>query len=570
MSLWKNTRVIVLMVFLVLSIAAINPRPWQDGATIRSVDRDSAADDALLAPSSSTTSPVLRERIIAVNGEAVRSEADFNRLTADLPVNTTLRVTTNKQDYVISIAPLLNITVLPQLETITESKELYNATSGEFENVTTRETRNKTITTVLGPQPLGITVYDAPTTNIRLGLDLSGGARVLLEPEEKIDAQTRDIVIETIKQRLNVFGLSDIVVRPVTDLDGNQFILVEIAGATERDVRELVLKQGKFEAKIGDEVVLRGGTDITYVCRSPDCSGISQRGCFAAAEGYACEFQFSMTMTPDAAAKQANTTGKLAVVTDASGQQYLEKNLDLFLDDQLVDSLRIGASLKGSPVTQIAISGSGSGATQKLASDDTLYQMKQLQTVLITGSLPVKLRVVKTDAISSELGAEFINNSLFVGLLAFLAVTLTMAVRYRNPRISIPVIITLLGEVTIILGVAAVLGWNMDLAAIAGILIAIGTGVDDQIVMADEVLGGSRERASRDWKEKLKKAFFVIFTSKAVAAASLVPLLFAGAGLVKGFALTSLVGIIVGVFITRPAFAVILERLETRHDEKKH
>ena len=88
--------------------------------------------------------------------------------------------------------------------------------------------------------------------------------------------------------------------------------------------------------------------------------------------------------------------------------------------------------------------------------------------------------------------------------------------------------------------------------------------------MADEVLSGSRERSLRDWKDKLKKAFFVIFTSKAVAAASLIPLLFAGAGLVKGFALTSLVGIVVGVFITRPAFAVILERLETRHDEKKH
>lgn len=569
MSLLKNARILVLITFLVLSVIAINPRPWQDGATIRSIDRDSAAADAFLAPSDARTSPVLRERIIAINGEAVRSEADFTRLTDDLPVNTTLRVTTNKQDYVLTIAPLLNITTLPQLETVTETKEIYNATSGEFETVTTRETRNKTITTVLGPQLLGITVYDAPTNNIRLGLDLSGGARVMLEPVEKIDAQTLDTVIETIKQRLNVFGLSDIVVRPVSDLDGNQFILVEIAGATERDVRELVLKQGKFEAKIGDEVVLRGGSDITYVCRSPDCSGISQRGCFAVTDGYACEFQFSMTMTPDAAEKQANTTRALAIVTDASGQQYLEKNLDLFLDDVLVDSLRIGASLKGSPVTQIAISGSGSGATQKTAEEDTLYQMKQLQTVLITGSLPVKLRIVKTDTISSELGEEFIKNSLVVGLLAFLAVTITMMVRYRNPRVSIPVIITLIGEVAIILGVAAAFGWNMDLAAIAGILIAIGTGVDDQIVMADEVLRGDRERAGRDWKEKLKKAFFIIFTAKAVAVASLIPLLFAGAGLVKGFALTSLVGIAVGIFITRPAFAVILERLETRHDEKR-
>ena len=566
MKLWANTRIIILAVFILLAIVAINPRPWQDGATVRFVERDSAAAVAgMLSPDAKAT-PVLRERIIGINGQEVHSEADVFRLTQGIPANVTVTIETNKRTYNLQTRPLLNITTLPELETITTTKEEYNATSGVFETREETVTRNKTIVRVLGVEDLGLTTYDTPKTNIRLGLDLSGGARVLVRPVEQINETVMNQVVETMTKRLNIFGLSDVTVRPVSDLEGNQYILIEIAGATERDVRELVLTQGKFEAKIGNDVVLRGGQDITYVCQSPDCSGISrQRACAPSAAGYSCSFDFSMTTTPAAAELQANKTRSLAVVTSGDGQQYLNESLSLYLDDNLVDSLLIGASLRGSPTTQISISGGGSGTTQRAAVEDTLYNMKQLQTVLITGSLPVKLEIVKTDSISAELGDEFVKNGLFVGILAFIAVTIILVTRYRNLKIAIPVLITLISEILIILGAAALLRWNIDLAAIAGILIAIGTGVDDQIVMADEVLAqkGSSRETSRSWQEKLKKSFFIIFTSRATAFASMIPLLFAGAGLLKGFALTSMVGIIIGVFVTRPAFAVILEKLES-------
>jgi preprotein translocase subunit SecD len=563
-TLLKNLRIITLLVFIVLAVVAVNPRPWQDGATIRAVDRDSAAAAAGMTSPEPRSTPVLRERIIAVDGIPIQNEQEFVVATRELPANVSLRVETNKKTYTLTTQPLLNVTVLDELETVTVEREEYNATSGVFETYNETVTRNKTISTVIGVEPIGLTVYDAPRSNIRLGLDLSGGARVLVQPTEDVDAETMDVVVETIKQRLNVFGLADVTVRPVSDLAGNQYVLVEVAGATERDVRELVLTQGKFEAKIGNEVVLRGGRDITYVCRSPECSGISQQqGCAQSAEGYSCAFQFSMTMTPEAGEKQANATSRLSIVNEG-GQQYLNESLELYLDDTLVDSLLIGASLKGSPTTQIAISGGGSGPTQRAAIEDTLYQMKQLQTVLITGSLPVKLEIVKTDSISAELGEEFISNALLVGVLAFLAVTVTLMVRYQRIRIAVPVLVTLLSEIIIILGVAALLGWNLDLAAMAGILIAIGTGVDDQIVIADEVLSRKGRSESASWRDKLKKAFFIIFTSYATGMAAMLPLLFAGAGLVKGFALTTMIGITIGVLITRPAFAVIIEHLEKK------
>jgi preprotein translocase subunit SecD len=564
MKLLKSIRIIILIVALLLALIAINPRPWNDGVTIRNVERDSAATLAGIEAPDPGTSPVLRERITAIDEQPVHSVEDYEAYVHTLRPNMTVRIDTNKQSYVLKTKPLLNITVLAETERVNVTREEFNNKTNSTENITTTEVRNKTRSTVIGTEPLGISVYNAPKTNVRFGLDISGGARVLLEPDEPVTQEQMDIILDTIKERLNVYGLADIVVRPVSDLSGNQFILVEIAGASEKDVRELILSQGKFEAKIGEDTVFSGGKDITYVCRSPECSGIAPEGCQPGGEGYACQFQFQITMTPEAAQRQAALTRSLTTQTRPDGQQYLEKPLDLYLDDQLVDSLQISAGLKGSSETRISISGSGTGVTQRAAAEDTLASMKQLQTILVTGSLPVKLHVVKTDSISAELGDEFIKNALFVGMLAFLAVTIIMVVRYRNLKISLPVLITLISELLIILGAAALFKQNLDLAAIAGILVAIGTGVDDQIVIADETIGDKKRRESHNWKDKLKSAFFIIFAAYFTAMASLIPLMFAGAGLVRGFAITSMIGITAGVLITRPAFAVIMEKLENK------
>ncbi|MBI2142105.1 preprotein translocase subunit SecD, partial [Candidatus Woesearchaeota archaeon] len=104
---------------------------------------------------------------------------------------------------------------------------------------------------------------------------------------------------------------------------------------------------------------------------------------------------------------------------------------------------------------------------------------------------------------------------------------------------------------------------NIDLAAVAGIIAAVGTGVNDQIIITDEALRGEARRAF-SWKDKIKNAFFVIFGAYITLVVAMLPLLFAGAGLLRGFALTTIIGVSVGVFITRPAYAAILEILLER------
>jgi len=109
-----------------------------------------------------------------------------------------------------------------------------------------------------------ITVSKVPQTKIKTGLDIQGGARALVQPEGDLtDAQLQDL-IDVSNNRFNVFGISDVKLRGVTDLSGNKYMLVEVAGATPTDLEELISQQGKFEAKIGDEVVFVGGEDYFY------------------------------------------------------------------------------------------------------------------------------------------------------------------------------------------------------------------------------------------------------------------------------------------------------------------
>ena len=116
-------------------------------------------------------------------------------------------------------------------------------------------------------------------------------------------------------------------------------------------------------------------------------------------------------------------------------------------------------------------------------------------------------------------------------------------------------------EITLLLGFAAAIGWNLDLAAIAGIIIVVGTGVDHQIVITDGVLSGKHSEEVYDWKKRIKNAFFIIMAAYFTTVFAMLPLWFAGAGLLKGFALTTIVGVSLGVLITRPAYAAVIEIL---------
>ena len=405
---------------------------------------------------------------------------------------------------------------------------------------------------------LEITVAGIPGTKLKTGLDLSGGARALVRPANfSISSSEINDLIAITTERFNVYGLRDITIRSVRDLQNNNFMLIEIAGATPRDLQDLVGSQGKFEAKIGNDTVFEGGEqDITRVCRNDaQCARIES--CSQVQGGASCRFSFLIYLSETAAQRQASITSKLGINTTDSGQ-YLNKKLDLYLDDNLVDSLFISRDLKGKAETQIQIQGSGSGNTQDEAAKDAQQNMNKLQTILLTGSLPYKLEIVKLDTISPLLGKAFTKNIIYLALIVFAIISIILCIKYRKIKITLAVILTMFSEAFITLGIAALIRWNLDAPSIAGIIAGMGTGVNDQIVIIDEAVSESNASLG----EKIKRAFFIIIGAFFTIIAAMLPLFWAGAGMLRGFALTTIIGVSVGILITRPAFADIIKKIQ--------
>lgn len=436
--------------------------------------------------------------------------------------------------------------------------KVYSLKSNLSEKTKTIITTSKSEFVVFSENPLNFSVKNIPKTNLKLGLDISGGARALIQAKNhSLTQQEANDLVSMMNNRFNVYGLSDITIRPITDLSGNYFVLIEIAGASPKDLENLISQQGKFEAKIKNETVFIGGEkDIASVSRSGQEAGIYSCNP-STQEGYACEFRFAVYLSQEAAERQANITKNLDTNITSNGR-YLSEKLDLYVDNSLMDSLLISEDLKGKVTTQIQISGTGVGETQSDAYKNAEEQMKKLQTILITGSLPFQLEILKLDNISPTLGNEFSKYLLLAGILALISVAILIFLKYKSKQFFLPLIICT-SEIIITLGIAAFVKWDLDLPSIAGILAAIGTGVDDQIVILDEA---HEKNKSLGIKEKLKQAFTIIFGAYFTTVASLLPLWWAGAGLLKGFVFTTLIGITLGVLVTRPAFADLIKSFE--------
>ena len=110
------------------------------------------------------------------------------------------------------------------------------------------------------------------------------------------------------------------------------------------------------------------------------------------------------------------------------------------------------------------------------------------------------------------------------------------------------------------LAVATLLRQNLDVSSIAGIIAGMGTGVNDQIVILSESF--NKEDSTVRVKERIKRALFVIMGAFFTIIAAMLPLFWAGAGMLRGFALTTIIGVTIGILITRPAFADMIEQIK--------
>ncbi len=368
---------------------------------------------------------------------------------------------------------------------------------------------------------------------IEQGLDLKGGSYIQIHLEKPVDQDTMSVVTSVLDKRLNLFGVKDVKVRS----SGNQDVIVEIAGVKPEEVSNIVGTPGKFIVKINNVTALTGADIVTvkpYVITGNN-------------------WEVPFTVSVGGAEKFAQ------VALGKAGAP-----VDMYLDDELVSSPELGEGLAtGVPSTDVVVTGTADSP------ENAEEEAKNIQTVLQSGALPVSVEIVGISSVSAELGEQFKNGALIAGILALFVVSLIIFLRYRNPILVVPIIFTSIAELILILGTASVINWNIDLAAIAGILAAIGTGVDDQIIITDEVLKGDKKskRSRTSLRVKIKGAFFIVFAAAATLIAAMLPLAYVGfargytgIGILSGFAVTTILGVLIGIFITRPVYAKFVEK----------
>jgi preprotein translocase subunit SecD len=186
-------------------------------------------------------------------------------------------------------------------------------------------------------------------------------------------------------------------------------------------------------------------------------------------------------------------------------------------------------------------------------------EIRELKSVISGGKLPVSTQIGSTFSVPPSLGEQFLSYSWIGVFLASLAVALVMVARYKKWILILPIVFIGFTEVLFTAAVIGTLG-TLDLAGMAGIISLMGTGVDDQIIVTDEILRGQKEETTKaSVREKIVRAFTIIFTTAGIAIVTMLPLFLSGIVEIMGFALSTIIGVLFGVIVTRPAFADILE-----------
>ncbi len=227
----------------------------------------------------------------------------------------------------------------------------------------------------------------------------------------------------------------------------------------------------------------------------------------------------------------------------------------------IVNALRIESIIhltegitRGEPVTTPSITG---GAETE---EEAFEEIERVTILLRSGRLPVGVNIEREDRISPLLGERFLNYSILAGIAALLAVSMVVSLRYKKKEIIGPILLTSFSEVLMTLGAAALIGWQLDLPAIAGIIAVVGSGVDHQIIMTEDAISKETDK-EESLARRIKKAFSIIFRSAMTTIFAMFPLLFMGLGALQGFAIVTILGSLIGVIVSRPAYGAIINEL---------
>ena len=208
----------------------------------------------------------------------------------------------------------------------------------------------------------------------------------------------------------------------------------------------------------------------------------------------------------------------------------------------------IAIFLDGEPISVPTVQQPILDGSAIITGDFTLKEAKLLSQRLTTGALPVPITLISQQTIGPSLGEESLHKSLTAGLFGFLLVALFMLFFYRLPGLL--AILALIIYISLSLLVFKAWPVTLSLAGIAGFILSIGMAVDANILiferMKEELRTGKKLESAVT--EGFKRAWTSIRDSNVSSLITCVVLFSFSASLIKGFALTLAIGILVSMF----------------------
>lgn len=396
----------------------------------------------------------------------------------------------------------------------------------------------------------------------RFGLDLRGGTQVLLRAvDPNVTKEQLDLARGTIEQRVNGLGVSEATVQT----SGNNRIIVELPEVSQPEqALQTIRSTGKLEFVDPAGQNLNQG-QLVRTSGSPTLP--AAKPATASASGSVTNTQ---TLTETQAISEAAKGPILKVIADGgeldlnsvqpgvdqTGKPFVAfsfkgnsaRTLEQFTAANVGKPMAIVLDNKVQSVATIqsALPGSGQITTNSVADRDSIYN------VLKYGSLPVRFEVETSRSVTATLGQASIDASLIAGVVGLLAVALFMLVYYRLPGLLADAALLIYTLITFAL--YRFIPITLTLAGIAGFILSIGLAVDANVLIFARLK--EELRRGRPLGVAVEQGFDHAWPSiRDANASTLITSLILywfgsnfGVSIIKGFALTLALGVVVSLF----------------------
>lgn len=361
----------------------------------------------------------------------------------------------------------------------------------------------------------------------RKGLDLEGGTSITLKADMKgIEPSQESAALESAKEvierRVNFLGVSEPVVQTATG-KGDYRIIVELPGITDiNQAVNLVGTTAKLEFR---EVI--SATPSALINYEEDTKPIGLTGSDLKDAQASFDQQNGAPVVLFRVASNSQT--KFFNAT----QKLISKRMAICLDRQCFSA----------PVVQQAIRDNG-----QITGGFTIEQARQLATQLNAGALPVSLSILQQRTIGPTLGATSLQKSLFAAVLGFFVIVIFMCVLYG--KLGSIASLALILYTLFVLALFKLIPVTITLAGVAGFVLSIGMAVDANILIFERMKEEARRGKPKEVALELgfSRAWNSIKDSNVSSIITSLVLIYFGTGIVRGFAVTLLIGVLVSMF----------------------